>query len=140
MLRFSKKVEYALIAMMHIADKAPGELTTARELSDKYDISLELMGKLLQSLVRYDLITSVQGAKGGYFLRQSKDEVKVGTIISAVDGPIQLAGCIGNNGNNRCVREKLCNIKPSIEYIQLELNDFFNSISLKDFKEKNNIS
>ena len=67
MLRFSKKVEYALIAMLYMADKDPGELTTARELSDKYDISLELMGKLLQSLTRHDLITSVQGAKGGYF-------------------------------------------------------------------------
>ena len=52
MLKLSKKVEYGLISLMHMDSAQNGDLATARELSDLYDIPAELLGKVLQSLAK----------------------------------------------------------------------------------------
>ena len=78
MLKLSKKVEYGLISMMHMDSVQSGELATARELSDLYNIPAELLGKVLQLLAKNRLIVSVQGAKGGYRLARGLDLVTLG--------------------------------------------------------------
>ena len=53
MLRLSKKADYALIAMKHLAQNQGGApSTSAREIAEQYDIPIELMAKVLQRLVR----------------------------------------------------------------------------------------
>ncbi len=135
MMKFSKKVEYALIALLHIAKKSNGELTTARELSDKFSISLELMGKILQSLVKSGLIISVQGVKGGYYLAQSMKQIKIYSVITAIEGPISLTDCIASGDPETCDRGKNCLIRNSMEGIQAKLVKLFEEISLKDFEK-----
>ena len=71
MLRLSKKADYALMAMKHLAlrgrPRAAGS-TSAREIAELYDIPIELMAKVLQRLVRRGLLASQQGTRGGYQL------------------------------------------------------------------------
>lgn len=133
MMKFSKKVEYALIALLHIAKKSNGELTTARELSEKFSISLELMGKILQSLVKSRLIVSVQGVKGGYYLARPMDQINISSVIRAIDGPIALTDCIATGNPETCDRGRNCLIRNSMEDIQLKLVQMLDQISLKDF-------
>lgn len=133
MMRFSKKVEYALIALLHIAKKSGGELTTARELSEKFSISLELMGKILQSLVKNKMIVSVQGVKGGYYLARPKEQIKLASVIAAIDGPIALTDCIASGEFESCERGKNCLIRNSMEDIQAKVMNLLEQISLKDF-------
>jgi DNA-binding IscR family transcriptional regulator len=72
MLRLSKKADYALIAMKHLATRSDGGASSAREIAEQYDIPLELMAKVLQRLARRGLVVSLQGTRGGYRLaRQS---------------------------------------------------------------------
>ena len=143
MLKFSKKVEYALIALLHIAKKTNSELTTARELSDKFSISLELMGKILQSLTKNGVIVSVQGVKGGYYLACPLNKISVSSVITVIDGPIALTDCIATGNPDNCVRGKNCLIRRSMEDVQMKLVNLLDQISLKDFqrtcleKEKN---
>jgi Rrf2 family protein len=134
MMKFSKKVEYALIALLHIAKKANGELTTARELSNKFNISLELMGKILQSLMKNGLVVSVQGVKGGYYLALPIDQINVSSVISAIDGPIALTDCIANGNPDNCERGKNCLIRGYMENIQSKLVNLLDEIVLKDFQ------
>lgn len=135
MLKFSKKVEYALIAMNYLSQKPAGELTTARELADKFDISLELMGKLLQNLVRSGLVLSVQGVKGGYQLGLPVDKIKISSIFTAIDGPIQFTDCMGNNAESICERQQYCGIRKPIEKIQSKFVNLLDEITLKDFQK-----
>jgi len=66
MLRLSKKVEYGIIAIRHIASlDGRGTVTTAKEISDTYDISYELLAKVLQRLTKKGLIVSYQGVRAG---------------------------------------------------------------------------
>ena len=128
MMKFSKKVEYALIALLHIAKKLNGELTTARELSDKFSISLELMGKILQNLVKNGMIVSVQGVKGGYYLARPMDQINLSSVITAIDGPIALTDCIATGNPENCDRGKNCLIRNSMEDIQAKLMNLLDQI------------
>jgi len=121
--------------MNFMSRKSAGELTTARELSDRFDISLELMGKILQNLVRSGLVVSVQGVKGGYQLSRSGDEIKISSIITAIDGPIQLTDCSNENNSQRCKREQICTIKKPVKNIQSQIVDLLSGITLKDFQK-----
>lgn len=136
MMKFSKKVEYALIALLHMAKKLDDELTTARELSDKYDISLELMGKILQSLMKSGIVISVQGVKGGYYLAQPIDRINISSVITAIDGPIAIADCLDGDEETVCERERNCLIRKSMAEIQSRLVGLFDEITLKDFEGK----
>ena len=78
MLRLSKKADYALIAMKHLAQKAGGRSSTsAREIAEQYDIPIELMAKVLQRLVRTGLLVSTQGTRGGYLLGRASAAISV---------------------------------------------------------------
>ncbi|MBN1155145.1 Rrf2 family transcriptional regulator [candidate division KSB1 bacterium] len=133
MLRFSKKVEYALIALVYMSEKNKGELTTARELAEKYDISLELMGKLMQKLARYSFIASIQGVKGGYYLIKGTDEITLGRVIEAIDGPLAVVGCLKNEQTEPCSRYDYCRIRKTMREIQGEFTSYFDNITLSDF-------
>ena len=65
MLRLSKKADYALIAMKHLAHKDTGATSTsAREIAEQYDIPIELMAKVLQRLVRTGLLSRRRARAG----------------------------------------------------------------------------
>src|SRR5260221_779780 len=66
MLRFSKKADYALIAMKHLAVRGDRASSSAREIAELYDIPIELMAKVLQRLVQRGLLAPQQGTRGGY--------------------------------------------------------------------------
>ena len=135
MIRISKKIEYALMGLLHMAQKHPNELTSAKELSQAHNIPPELMGKVLQNLARYEIIESVQGVKGGYRLQQSIDRVKLSDVIAAVDGPLKIVNCFKVKNALECHQHFQCTIKNPMEFIQRKLTVFFNNVSLQDLEK-----
>lgn len=110
MLRFSKKADYALIAMAHLALK-PGS-TSAREIAESYEIPTELMAKVLQRLVRRGLLTSQQGARGGYQLAHAATGISVADVIQAIDGPVAVTACSAHE--DRCGQFAKCNVRDPL--------------------------
>ena len=138
MLKFSKKVEYALISMLYMAERIEGELTTSRELSQTFNIPQELVGKVLQSLAKSGCIISVQGVKGGYQLAQIPEMISLTQVIRAVEGPIRVVNCVNEPESCTCDQLNYCNMRNPMETIQYKLTQFLNSITLKDL-QKNSI-
>lgn len=121
MLRLSKKADYALIAMNHLARKqgSPSASTSARDIAERYDIPIELMAKVLQRLVRTGLLVSTQGTRGGYMLSRPSGSISVADIIQAIDGPFTVTACSTESENcdqySKCsVRDPLWKIKDRI--------------------------
>ena len=119
MLRLSKKADYALIAMKHLATRADAASASAREIAEQYDIPIELMAKVLQRLVRRGLLTSHQGTRGGYRLSRPSQAISVADIIQAIDGPLTVTACSTDAENcgqfAKCsVRDPLWRIKDRI--------------------------
>ena len=80
MLRLSKKADYALIAMKHLAMRPDSASASAREIAEQYDIPIELMAKVLQRLARRGLLTSHQGTRGGYRLGRPTALISVADV------------------------------------------------------------
>jgi Rrf2 family protein len=110
MLRLSKKADYALMAMAHLALK-PGSVS-AREIAEQYDIPIELLAKVLQRLTRRGLLTSQQGTRGGYQLGRSAVSISVADVIHAIDGPVAVTACSSHAG--RCGQFDKCNVRDPL--------------------------
>ena len=119
MLRLSKKADYALIAMKHLALRPEQAASSAREIAEQYDIPVELMAKVLQRLAREGLLASHQGTRGGYHLSRPPSAISVADVIQAVDGPLTVTACSTEEENcdqySKCsVRDPLWKIKERI--------------------------
>jgi len=135
MLKISKKTEYAIIALVDMDSNGSEVLVTAKDLSERYRIPREILGKVLQRLARHSLIDSQQGVKGGYKLLVPLSHIDINQVIYAVDGPIQLIDCALED-HASCGQIGYCNIKNPMEFIQSELIRFFKGITLQDFKDR----
>jgi Rrf2 family protein len=112
MLRLSKKADYALMAMKHLALQADSSSTSAREIAEAYDIPVELMAKVLQLLVRRHLLTSQQGTRGGYALARPAADISVADVIQAVDGPLAVTACSAEG--ELCEQYSKCNVRDPL--------------------------
>ena len=116
MLRLSKKADYALMAMKHLALKTAVPSTSAREIAEQYDIPIELMAKVLQRLVRTGLLISTQDTRGGYTLSRPSAAISVADVIQAIDGPFTVTACSSENSD--CEQYSKCNIRDPLWQIK----------------------
>jgi len=112
MLRLSKKADYALLAMRHLAAAGDRHAVSARELAEAYDIPGELLAKVLQRLVRARLLESHQGIRGGYGLARPAALVSVADVIQAIDGPLTVTACSADD--HSCSQYSKCNIRDPL--------------------------
>ncbi len=132
MMRFSKKVEYALIAMVEMARRNPEyDLVTARSLAREYHIPQEILSKVLQKLTKIGLLQSVQGIKGGYTLAREVEQINLLDVVECIEGPMRVVACTTGRPCD-CSQFLFCNIQTPMQYIQDEILQLLRSITLKD--------
>ncbi len=112
MLRLSKKADYALMSMKHLALREGANSTSAREIAEAYDIPVELLAKILQRLVRSGLLISQQGTRGGYALARPATLISVADVIQAVDGPLTVTAC--STEGEVCEQYAKCNVRDPL--------------------------
>ena len=112
MLRLSKKADYALMALKHLATRTDLESASAREIAEAYDIPVELMAKVLQRLARRGLLSSHQGTRGGYRLAKAPSAISVADIIQAIDGPLTVTACSTEAEN--CGQYSKCSVRDPL--------------------------
>src|SRR4051812_33557925 len=112
MLRLSKKADYALIAMKHLALRGDRGSSSAREIAGLYDIPIELMAKVLQRLVQRGLLASQQGTRGGYQLSRLPRQITVADVIQAIEGPVTVTACTTEDGH--CEQFTKCNVRDPL--------------------------
>ena len=112
MLRLSKRSDYALIALRHLATQGDKPSASARELAERFDIPLELLAKVLQKLARARLLVSQQGLRGGYVLARPAAQISVADIIVAVDGPLTVTAC--SDQDQTCDQYSKCNVRDPL--------------------------
>jgi Rrf2 family protein len=112
MLRLSKKADYALMAMKHLALRGDRASSSAREIAEQYNIPIELMAKVLQRLVQRGLLASHQGTRGGYHLARQPAQISVADVIQAIDGPVTVTAC--STDDESCDQFAKCNVRDPL--------------------------
>ena len=132
MIRISKKVEYALMALKFIS-KSGEKLVTAREISDKTNIPYDLLSKILQKLKSENILASNQGTYGGYSLNKKPEEIPLLYVMNVLDGETAITECMNENPNTECCHNDSCTIKSPIIQLQKEFEDLFRNKKISDF-------
>jgi Rrf2 family protein len=112
MLRLSKKSDYALMAMKHLAAQADRGAASAREIAQQYEIPVELLAKVLQRLVQRGLLVSHQGTRGGYRLARAAATISIADVIQAIDGPLTVTACSVEAAN--CDQYSSCSVRDPL--------------------------
>ena len=91
---FSRQCEYALQAVMYLARKKEGEMTSIRELAWTLKIPYHFLAKILQRLTGKGLLVSSKGPTGGFALNMSAKEITLFHIVDAIDGVSFANSCV----------------------------------------------
>ena len=141
-MKLNSKARYAVMALADLAKNKAKEPTSLTEISLRQGISIDYLEQLFSKLRKNNLVLSARGPSGGYVLSKPANEIKLLSIISAVDEKIKTVKCRkeskkGCNGKSiKCITHNLW------DDLETHINKFFEENSLNDilFKEVRNNS
>ena len=129
MLRFTKRADYGLMAIHYIAVHDGLGAVNAKRIAEEFAIPPELLAKVLQRLAKRRLIVSQNGPKGGYVLARHPNEISVGAVVRALEGPISIVSCLDHDG---CPQEPRCNLRRPVQKLQAAISQLLDTMSLAE--------
>tara|TARA_B100000678_G_scaffold103025_1_gene86013 strand:- start:74 stop:514 length:441 start_codon:yes stop_codon:yes gene_type:complete len=141
-MKLTSKGRYAVMAMADLAKINTDQPTNLTEISLRQGISISFLEQIFLKLKKNNLVKSSRGPSGGYLLAQSPEEIKLSSIIKAVDERVKTLGCKreskkGCNGKSiKCITHNLW------DDLENHINKFFEDNTLNDilFREVRNNS
>lgn len=130
MIRLSRKMEYALVALKHMAGKIPGELTSAKEISEKFHTPFDVTARVMQALAQKGLLKSEYGPLGGYSIAKDMNRVSFNDLLEIIEGPTQIVKCLQKD--EACDVQAHCNIVSPVQELNQKLVQFYSGLKLKD--------
>lgn len=130
MLRLSKKTDYALLALRHLANEGASGVASARAIAERFNIPLELLAKILQQLARHGLIAAHQGVHGGYQLLRPAGAISVADVVHVIDGPITLTAC--SPDDDRCDQFATCVVRDPLWLVGQRILSVLETVTIAD--------
>ncbi len=136
MLQLTKRSEYGLIALVHLADRE-GEYVSSREIAERYSVPRRLLAEVLKELCRARLVSSARGASGGYSLARASDAIGLGEIVTALEGAPSLTECeaLGLYRAGSCEIEPVCPIRTPIHRLRAGIWSLLQRTTLRDLAD-----
>jgi Rrf2 family protein len=133
MLKLTKKADYGLMAMKHLAEHAAEGACSAKDVAESYGIPPEALAKILQRLAKAGLLHSQHGINGGYTLARDANEISAYEVIRAIDGPLFITACITVRGE--CDQTQRCTIREPLRKVNQSIEDVLKSIKIAEMTE-----
>lgn len=129
MFKINRKLEYALIALRHMSSKAPGQLTSAKEICDIYHAPFDPTSRVLQIMASHEIVRAEQGAYGGYQILKDLSKVSMQELTEIIEGPIQIVNCFHGNYSH-CDITSSCNVISPMLNLNERIAALFKTISV----------
>jgi len=138
-MRVTTWTEYSLIITLHLARRA-GESEgpiSARELAEIERLPADYTEQILLRLRRAGLVTSVRGAKGGYFLNKAPGTISVRDVMTACERQTFEMNCQTHQvDSDRCHPSNACSIRPVWAELRQRVDSFLSGITLADLLQR----
>lgn len=132
---FSKTCEYAIRAMIFIAQKSSdGSKVGIKEIAKGIDSPEHFIAKILQDLSREGLVLSQKGPSGGFYLDKSCLKASLADVVKAVDGDKIFTGC--GLGLKQCSEFKPCPLHNDFKKIRADIFKMLESTKVGEFNEQ----
>src|SRR5690348_2270410 len=133
MLKLTKKADYGLIALRHLAGRNSKAAASAKDIAEAYRIPLPLLSKVLQKLTHAGLLISEQGTNGGYRLARDPHDISAMEVIRTIDGPIILTHCFTEHeGHIQCEQSSLCPVREPLRKVHEGILRLLSGITISD--------
>ncbi len=133
MFKLSKKTDYALIAVKHLATHAENGSCSASDIAAAYGISTTLLAKVLQKLAKRGLVTARHGSSGGYKLVKPAREITALEVISAIDGPLSITSCVTHRGE--CDQTSTCTVREPLRRVNESILQVLGTVTISQMSE-----
>jgi Rrf2 family protein len=134
MLKLTKKADYGLMAMKHLAERASDGTCSAKDIAEAYGIPQEALAKILQRLAKVGLILSQHGINGGYTLARDPKTISAFEVIKAIDGPLFITSCVTVRGE--CDQSERCTIREPLRKVNESIEQVLKNIRISQMKEE----
>lgn len=148
MLSFTRKIDYAMVAMTHLAmeqnqmaqpddsesDKQHATIS-AKQIAELYGLPLPLLTNILKDMKHTALLNSTRGARGGYYLARDADQITLVDVIESAEGPISMTPCCTPELTPKSAQCQLwghCPLSPMFRKLHQKMVDFLRSLTVAD--------
>jgi Rrf2 family protein len=140
MIKINRKVEYALMVLKLMKDKENQELTTAREVCDRFQTPFDTTAKVMQQMNTAGVLHSHKGVKGGYTLARELSQITYLELVEVIEGKTFMMDCHDRgDGHGPCDLYHNCNISQPIKRLNDYLITIFGSLSLHELLAPDNL-
>ncbi len=109
-MQITRQADYAVRAVLHLARKGNSERSATSSVAEEQHIPPSFLAKIISQLSIAGLLHTSRGARGGVTLAREPKDISLLEVIEAIDGPIQINECVGEDGI--CTFEDECPLRP----------------------------
>jgi Rrf2 family protein len=134
----TKKGKYGLKALTHLARLAPGEVALINTIAEANQIPKKFLEAILSDLKKASIVHSKKGKGGGYFLARQPEEIHVGQIVRALDGPLAPIACASTNFFQKCddcADEVTCAVRLTMLNVRNAISDVLDRQTLAELRD-----
>ncbi len=129
-MRISSRCEYGLRAMIYLARSGRTDPVPLTEIAHSEEMPTAFLERVLARLREGGLVASTRGASGGYRLSRPAEAISVADIVTAIEGPLSLVGCLPDEGG--CARAGSCASQRVWRRLDDAINGALGAISLDE--------
>tara|TARA_B100000686_G_scaffold308132_1_gene348846 strand:- start:844 stop:1284 length:441 start_codon:yes stop_codon:yes gene_type:complete len=131
-MKLTSKGRYAVMAMADLANTKGNQPVNLTEISLRQGISISFLEQIFLQLKKNNLVQSSRGPSGGYSLLKSPEEIKLSSIIKAVDEKVKTVGCKKESKKGCTGKSIKCITHDLWDDLETHINNFFEKNTLKD--------
>jgi Rrf2 family protein len=131
--KLSKKADYGLIALKHLATHCDHGASSATDIAEEYKISTPLMAKVLQKLARSGLVVARHGSNGGYTLARHPSTITALEVIRAIDGPLSITSCVTHRGE--CEQTPTCTVREPLRRVNDRILEVLDRVTISQMAD-----
>lgn len=140
-MKFSKRSEYGLRALIELTDQYDKSPLQRHQIAKRQHIPIEFLEQILLALRNAGLLASRRGVSGGYRLLKSPADITLGTVIRILDGPLAPIGCVSKTAYQHChdcpyADKTSCPVQKVMLEVRNAIADILDNYSLADFAKQ----
>ena len=133
-MRIPMKVDYAVRALIELADTFGSGTKQSADIAERWNIPAPYLDQLLTALRKAGLVVSVRGPQGGHALARNPAGISVREVFEALEGPLQPIDCLEDNP--RCVFSRACAIQDLWAEVQASVSQLLGSVTIGELARK----
>jgi Rrf2 family protein len=131
-MKLSRKGEYALRAMVVLADRYGEGLVQIQEIADREHLPKKFLEQILRDLSKAGLVEGRRGRGGGYRMIKPPERITMATVIRTIDGPLAPLGCVSQLAHVECPERERCGLREVMQEVRNAIARVLENVSLAD--------